>query len=439
MNKTDRTAGFFIAIAGIYYAWNSFMTPIRADEAFLYLKSTGSSWGSISFTGLIEYILLIMNFLGDSVLNLRLPSIIFISLSMVIIFNLVYKISGRLGAWFSMMLFFVSLPVSYAYVSMTPNALYIFAAAVYIYSLYFIITEKNNHIKYYIWNTLSLIVIISTSVSGVIFVIFPFIYLIFQKELLKNKNFIILISAGILYFIIFWVLSYFGLFELTNKYPFYETALLYYYILLIITFLPLFYVIMVIVLQRQKEDKSFFLIISALFFGLTCITASIIMQWDIRNMGAFLIPSFILAGYFYEKYNYNLLLGIIIVVTVLFSAYTSIAPHSKLTPKNMEYAKIYELNRFSMQELVTLGDKLFSKDTGFSSILAYNILIRPEACTIDHCSGDRGVYISTTKEDDMLSYFKEVKESKIYRLFSKKDGTLQLYLYNVKGIKDKKQ
>ncbi len=125
----------------------------------------------------------------------------------------------------------------------------------------------------------------------------------------------------------------------------------------------------------------------------------------------------------------------IIIVTVVTSAYTSVVSDSKLTPKNMAYTKIYELNRFGMQELVTLGDKLYSSDAGFSSLLAYNILVRPEACTIEYCSGGSGVFVSTHKEDDLSAQFENVKEMKIYRLFSRQNGSIQLYLYSVSGVK----
>ena len=48
MAKTDRLAGFFIILAGLYYAWNAFVLPVRADEAFIFLKSIGYSWQTIA-------------------------------------------------------------------------------------------------------------------------------------------------------------------------------------------------------------------------------------------------------------------------------------------------------------------------------------------------------------------------------------------------------
>ena len=57
MAKTDRLAGFFIILAGLYYAWNAFVLPVRADEAFIFLKSIGYSWQTIAPASLMEYLI----------------------------------------------------------------------------------------------------------------------------------------------------------------------------------------------------------------------------------------------------------------------------------------------------------------------------------------------------------------------------------------------
>ena len=136
MASTRRIAAFFIVLAAIYYCWNSYVLPVRGDEAYIYLKSIGLSWTTLAHTGLIEYILKGMDYFGSSSLQLRLPSIIFISLSAVIIYQLTLKISDIYGAWFSLVLFFVSPSVTYANMSMTPNALFIFCTSLYIYAFY---------------------------------------------------------------------------------------------------------------------------------------------------------------------------------------------------------------------------------------------------------------------------------------------------------------
>ena len=113
MTKTNRMAGFFIILAAIYYCWNAYVLPVRGDEAYLYLKSIGLSWTTLAPTGLFEYILKGMDFFGSSALQLRLPSIIFISFSALIVYELTLKISDTYGAWFSMVLFFVSPSITY--------------------------------------------------------------------------------------------------------------------------------------------------------------------------------------------------------------------------------------------------------------------------------------------------------------------------------------
>ncbi len=304
MIKKDRTAAFFIALAGIYYGWNAFMMPLKADEAFIYLKSTGHSWTTMADTGLIEYILHVMYFFGDYPLNLRLVSIIFISFTLVMVFNLSYKISSRTGAWFSMMICFVSIPVSYSYISITPNALFVFASVLYIYALYNITVEKSSSIKDYTAGSIALLILVTTNISGILFIIFPFLYIIFQRELLHNKKYMVMSLSGVVWFFAVVVLYCFNLFELFYKYPFYKNIPFYYYMLILITYLPLLYIIMLSLSAKQKDNKSFFLLSASLFFGIFSLIINLALQCDIRNTGAFLIPSFILCGFYYEKYNY---------------------------------------------------------------------------------------------------------------------------------------
>lgn len=440
MVKSDRMLGFFIVLAGIYYAWSSYILPLRLDEAFFYLKSIGSSWQSIAPTGIMEYLIQGINFFGDSSLNLRLLAIIFISFTLLIIYNITYSISDRTGAWFSMMMCFVSIPVSYAYISITPNGLFIFAGALFIYGLFKIITEEKNEIRYYIWVSFALLLLVTTDITGIIFVILPFLYGVLKKELFKNKAYVIMALSGIFWVVLFAVLHYFGLFSIFYKYPVYENDnMIFYYVMLLITYLPLIYILFVYLNTRAVNNKIHFLFVSAVFLGISYLIVSIIFHNDIRNAGAFLPASIILTGYYFESYKYKVLLGIFIIFTVFVSVYTTLAPKSPLTPKNMEYSKIYEFNRFGMQEIIGLGEMLFSYDEGFSSLLSYNILIRPEACTLNDCSGSSGVFVSIKKEDNLTDYFENVKETRISRLISKEDGVLQLYCYSVSGLKTKKK
>ena len=187
MSKTNRMAGFFIILAAIYYCWNAYVIPVRGDEAYIYLKSIGLSWTTLAPTGLIEYILKGMDFFGSSALQLRLPSIIFISFSALIIYELTLKISDTYGAWFSLILFFVSPSVTYSYMSMTPNALLIFCFTAYIYAFY-MITSGDKSLKYYIWLAVAVICAISVHFSGILLLLTHIAYSFIKKDTLSDKK-----------------------------------------------------------------------------------------------------------------------------------------------------------------------------------------------------------------------------------------------------------
>lgn len=437
MVKSDRMAGFFIVIAGIYYSWNAFVLPVRADEAFIFLKSIGNSWHTIAPAGLMEYIIQLSAYLEHTSLNLRMPSILFVSLSALLIFQFTYGLSGRHGAWFSMIIFFVSPPVTYAYMSATSASLFILFSCVYLYSLYVIVTSENVHIKYYIWASLSHIVLISTDISGIVFIILPFVYLIFQKKFLYNKAYMITAFLGLLYTALFVLLHVFGLFELFYKYPLAITdKKIYIYILLLIVYLPFIYIVLVFIKNKKIDNGVYFLFISAVILFAVSLLFNIFSTYDVRLMGAFLVPAIILSGYYYEQFGYKILLGIFTTVLVLTSVYTNVSKSSELTPKYMENTRLYESIRLSMQDFVTYGESVFTYDAGLSSVLVYNTFPFIEACTVYECLGNSGVFVSQNKEEDLGKYFHNVKEVNIYRGMSMdRKTTVKLYFYRVDGLK----
>ena len=195
-------AGFFIILAAIYYCWNAYVLPVRADEAYLYLKSMGLSWSTLAPTGLIEYILKGMDFFGSSAFQLRLPSIIFISFSALIIYELTLKISNIYGAWFSMILFFVSPSITYSYISMTPNALLIFCFASYIYAFYMVTSDKDKSVKYYVWMAVSIICAISVDFSGILILLNQIIYILIKRDIRSDKKYLLVLIP---YFLRFYI------------------------------------------------------------------------------------------------------------------------------------------------------------------------------------------------------------------------------------------
>lgn len=437
MAKTDRMAGFFIILAGLYYSWNAYVLPVRADEAFLFLKSSGISWQSIAPASIMEYIIKAFALLDNTSLNMRMPSIIFISLSALLVFQHTFSIAGRNGAWFSMILFFVAPAVTYSYMSAVSSSFFIFASALYIYSIYMVQDSSNVHIKYYIWAGIAQFILISTHYSGILFIILPFVYLFFRKDLIKDRRYMITAFLGLLWFVVFLILHFANLFEFFYKYPINVTEKhLYIYLMLIIAYLPFLYVVFVYIRLRKLDEKVKFLFVSSIFLCIFSILFNLNPEHDIRYSAAFIVPSVILAGYYYETYGYKILLGVVTVILVVTSAYTNISKTSELTPKYMENTRLYESIRLSMQDLVSFGDSVYSYNAGLSSILVYNSFSFVEACTLDECLGNSGVFISTNKEEHLDKYFHEVKEVNIYRaMVPDKKEVAKLYFYSVNGLK----
>lgn len=440
MASTRRIAAFFIVLAAIYYCWNSYVLPVRGDEAYIYLKSIGLSWTTLANTGLIEYILKGMDYFGSSSLQLRLPSIIFISLSAVIIYQLTLKISDIYGAWFSLVLFFVSPSVTYANMSMTPNALFIFCTSLYIYAFYMTVLEKDTSLKYYIMLALSMICAVSVDFSGIMLLINHIVYGFIKKDSFKSSSYAAVTIITIISVIVLGMMHYFGVFDLFYKYPVHSSNQLLYKILLIMfIYLPVLFVFYTAVKHKIKDNIVLPLLTACIIFGISGIISSIVTEYDVRYFGAVIIPALILSGYFYEIYGYKIVIGAITAVLVLVSVYTNINSKSPLTPSYMENTRVYESLRLSLQDLIVPGDCIFTDEPELSSILSYNTILYPEACTLDECAGSYGIFVSKTQEAGLEKYFSEVKESSIYRLRSIRDGDVQLYFYKVSGLKQNKE
>lgn len=440
MSKANRMAVFFIILAAIYYCWNGYVIPVRGDEAYIYLKSVGLSWTTLAPTGLVEYILKGMDFFGSSALQLRLPSIIFISFSALIIYELTLKISDTYGAWFSLILFFVSPSVTYSYMSMTPNALLIFCTALYIYTFY-MITSGDKSVKYYIWLAISIICAVSIHFSGILLLLTHIVYSLIKKDKLSDKNYTFVTVISIVSLIILVLCDYYGVFDLFYKYPVNtENQLIYRVLLFLIIYMPVIFIISVSIRDRKIDNTVLLLFTACIIFAAGGIIFSLISNYDVRNLGALLIPAVVLTGYYYEMYGYKRTSGIILAVLVLVSAYTNINSNSMLTPKYMNNTRVYESIHMSMQDILGSNDDcIFSYEKELSSILSYNTYTYPEACTIEECDSISGVFVSKKQEDNLDKYFSKVSEANIYRFMSVKDGEFKLYFYQVEGLKNHKK
>lgn len=441
MDRTGRIAVFFVILGAIYYCWSSYVLPVRSDEAYLYLKSMGLSWTTVAPTGLIEYIIKGMNFFGSSPMQLRLPSVVFVSLSALIIYNISLKLSGVYSAWVSMILFAVVPAVTYSYSSITPNAVFIFCFAIYSYAFSMIAILHNKSVKYYIWLLISVICAMSIDFSGILLLINHILCGFIKKDMLSDKKYNIISVVSILFLIIFAVSHYAGIFDLFYKYPVTsKNSLIYVYLLFAVIYLPVLFTFFAALWNKQIENNMKPLFISSVIFAVGGIIFSIIGNYDVRFLGALIIPAVILSGWFYEAYGYKITVGAMVIILVSVSVYTDINDKSSLTPSYIGSSKVYEYTRPSIQNVLpSYNSCIFSREPELSSIISYNTFTRPEACTIQECKNTSGVFVSEEKDESLYKYFSKVKEVNIYRHRSIKDGEFTLYFYEVEGLKENRQ
>ncbi len=240
----NRFVAFLIILMAIFYCYNAYISPIRADEAYLYLKGVGASCANFASIGIIEYIIKFIDFIGSSTLQLRMPSILFLSLSALIIYQLFMKISSTKGAMIGLLIFFVSPSVTYSYLSLTPNGIFAFFTALYLYAFYEI-AFNNKSIFYYVLSIISIICAISIDFSGIILLINHIAYYFINKDFFRDRKYNIATIITIISLILLEILNYFNLFDLFYKYPVtYTNPLLYKLILIFIIYLPFLFVIL---------------------------------------------------------------------------------------------------------------------------------------------------------------------------------------------------
>lgn len=443
MAKLDRIAGCFIVITALYYCWNAYAVPVRGDEAYLYLKSVGLSWNSLAPTGLIEFVIKGMDFFGSSSLQLRLPSILFISFSSFIIYQVTLKIADIYVAWFNVVLFSIFPAITYSYISMTPNAMFIFCVALYVYFFYKIAVEKDRRPQHHILLTLSIIMAISIDFSGILLLLNNIIYSLIKKEVFDDRYYILIIIISFIALIIFITFDYINMFDLFYKYPVNPTnKAIFKIIFFIILYLPIFFVVFSFFKNREFDDKLLPFVIMNIIFATGCIIFSLIYNYDIRFIGAWIIPAIILSGYIYgvygyRKYAYKVAIVVIAFILMLTSVYTNVYNKSSLTPSYMSSTRIFETSKMSMQIIIDYGDSIFSHTPELASIISYNTLLLPEACTLEVCENSSGVFISDKKEEELDKYFQNVQDANIYKLISAKEGIMQFYIYKVYNLKSK--
>lgn len=278
---------------------------------------------------------------------------------------------------------------------------------------------------------------VSVDFLGILLLINGIIYIFIKKDIMSDKKYISVSAISVLALIMLAAAHIFGIFDLFYKYPvMYDNDFIYKLLLFIVIYLPVFAVLFAVLKNKKTEEKIKPIFVSAVVFAVGGVCCSIINNYDVRYLGALIIPAVIIAGYFYEVYGYKIMLGAVMVILVLTSVYTGINNKSPLTPGYMQNVGIYESIKMSMLDIMAGHNEcIFSHDKGLSSILSYNTYNYPEACTVTECMNTSGLFVSKEKEDNLDKYFTKVKDANIYRYMSMKDGEFKLYFYEVEGLK----
>ena len=438
MIKLDKTVMFFIIGVALFQSWTAYVLPIRGDEAFLILKSTNNSWGTIPYVGLGESLISIFSYFGENVFTLRIPAIILLSLSLGLIYKMASALGGAKAGWFATITFAVIPSVSFAYTSVTPNGLFIFFAVASIYGWYRGLLEKSG--KHYTAAMISSVAAFLTHASGIFFVFIPFLYLLVRRDLLEDKKFMVNALIGIILMALVIVVNLLGYIDVLHTYPVKDTdPMIKRLLLLSLSFFPSIIVIAHLFIRRNifLKDTTFFNIM----FFMTNIAALILisfMDYDMRNLGAFMVPSAILVGFIFSKSESvtKYLISAIIIGLFIYSAGTALYIKNTYVPSYIHGTRVFETLKYPIDKVLNVGKAVFSRDPLFSSIISIHVNHKPEACTIASCSSTSGVFISNKKEKNLDKYFDNVLESGTYRITSIDSGNAQFYFYDVMGIKE---
>ncbi len=175
--------------------------PLSYDESYYWDWSRHLDWGYYSKPPMIAWIIaLSTKILGNSEYAVRLPALIFITLTILINYVLIFKYFGKIYArWTLFTLNFVPLFTIYSFV-MTIDPPFIFFWSL---SLYFLILYLENPTYFRAFLTGFFIGLgLLTKQTMVVFIILTFIYLyLFDKQKIKIKTtWLILFTSLLIYF-----------------------------------------------------------------------------------------------------------------------------------------------------------------------------------------------------------------------------------------------
>lgn len=434
MVKVERLALIFIMGIAVFQMWNAYVFSVRSDEAYLFLKSSGLSWTQLSYAGFGETVLSLVSIFQDRSIVLRLPSIIFVTISAILIYKTAYSLGGRYSAWLSTALFIFIPAVNYSYTSMTPNSLLILFTAVSVYSMQRALNDGED--KFFSTAFIAAIAAFLTDFTGIVLIAAPLFFVLISKEKAKNRMFLLWHIISLLAVPAVFIADYLGYFSAVNKYPvLLSENVMENYVPYIIAAVPFLIVLFGIIFFKNelKENVEYVKVLYILSF-ISLILFILFFDFDVRNAGALSIPVVILFGLMFSKES-RLLYGFIVILLLgCISIFSNVNSRTVLTPESMKSTKIYESMR-NIEDLILPNGAIYSETPLLSSLMVYNAAYKPEACTPYSCTRDEGIYVGKTKNENLSNLFYDIKETGTYRMISAKSKPLQFYFYRVSGLK----
>lgn len=459
MYNTDKIAVYFIIAMASFQCWYASVLPIRGDEAYLFLKSSGLSWFSNGYPGVSALGVYIASGFGSDPFILRLPSVIMMSFAAFFVFKSAYILSGRIGGWVAMMAFVLTPAVSLAYVSVNAAPAFIFFSSVAFY--FWIQAFETGRTNYFVSSGLASGAVFLCHVYGLFPFVFAIVYaLLFNRGFLRSKHFLYSFVAFIICPAALAIAYFVGIKIIPGSLPFVFGESPEILLLLAFAGVPIvLYSFVRAVLGGFRTEEFNFLNIS-LICGIILVTVlNFIEGLDMRLVPAFFIPAFILAGAYFTKVGDKIFLGAVLLLSAVLSVYPKIAQYRGFyLPSGIKASAVYQAIGSPLSKVLENSGAVFAETMPGASLYAYYTDIDPrslsgdgmaaiitgggqssgkikraEACVVGNCSKNFGAFVSLAKGPHALEFFSEKDSYGIFRLNVPQEETKTFYIYSVKN------
>lgn len=459
MFKKDKYAAYFIIAVASFQCWYASVLPVRADEAYLFLKGSNLSWFNQAHPGVSGLITYYISKIGDNIFILRLPSILMMSFAGAFVYKSAFSLGGKISGWVALIIYMLTPAVNLAYVSATASACFIlFASIGFFFWLMAFETDKPN---YYVGAGAASGLLVMCHWSGLFLFVFALIYAcLYRRELVFTRNFLM---ASI--FFIFCpsalAIAYFmGIPIIPGSVPFIFTESK--GVLLGLGFLSipaLIYAIGGMVGDRFKTHEFQFLNIATLLGVILFICLNYLTNLDLRYLPGFFIPIFVLSGAYFVRKDNKIFLGAVMALSALLSAYPKIAQKDGFyVPSGIKASAVYQAINTPLAKVLEKSGAVFASNMADASLYAFHTYLKPgeaegetsnmflmalkqqkketplkhpEACTVEECSQDNGAFITENKEITPEGMFNKYGYYGIFRLTTPKEGTKVFHIYTV--------